>query len=66
MDVDTNESMCTSTCKRNDLGGPHRSVLEFTRTNKNTELKLTGEKLDDNSVSLVLRIADLCGTTFYC
>nr|WLC21223.1 kinase WNK4 [Oryza sativa] len=61
MDVDTNESMCTSTCKRNDLGGPHRSVLEFTRTNKNTELKLTGEKLDDNSVSLVLRIADLCG-----
>uniref|UniRef100_A0A0E0K3H5 non-specific serine/threonine protein kinase n=1 Tax=Oryza punctata TaxID=4537 RepID=A0A0E0K3H5_ORYPU len=61
MDVDTNESMCTSTGKRNDLGGPHRSVLEFTRTNKNTELKLTGEKLDDNSVSLVLRIADLCG-----
>ncbi|XP_015689518.1 probable serine/threonine-protein kinase WNK4 isoform X2 [Oryza brachyantha] len=61
MDVDTHESMCTSTGKRNDFGGPQRSVLEFTRTNKNTELKLTGEKLDDNSVSLVLRIADLCG-----
>uniref|UniRef100_A0A0D9VJD7 non-specific serine/threonine protein kinase n=1 Tax=Leersia perrieri TaxID=77586 RepID=A0A0D9VJD7_9ORYZ len=61
MDVDTHESMCTSSDKRSDLVGPHRSVLEFTRTNKNTELKLTGEKLDDNSVSLVLRIADLCG-----
>ncbi|KAG8059914.1 hypothetical protein GUJ93_ZPchr0002g24700 [Zizania palustris] len=61
MDIDTHESMSTSTGKKSDLVATHRSVLEFTRTNKNTELKLTGEKLDDNSVSLVLRIADLCG-----
>ncbi|KAL5207638.1 hypothetical protein ABZP36_032073 [Zizania latifolia] len=61
MDVDTHESMSTSTGKKSDLVATHRSVLEFTRTNKNTELKLTGEKLDENSVSLVLRIADLCG-----
>ncbi|KAL5211249.1 hypothetical protein ABZP36_022096 [Zizania latifolia] len=61
MDVDTHESMSTSTSKKSDIVATHRSVLEFTRTNKNMELKLMGEKLDDNSVSLVLRIADLCG-----
>ncbi|KAM0827150.1 hypothetical protein ACQ4PT_068386 [Festuca glaucescens] len=61
MDVDTRESMCASSCKKNVLVAPHTSVLEFTRTNRNTELNLKGEKLDDSSVSLVLRIADLCG-----
>uniref|UniRef100_A0ACD5ZK88 Uncharacterized protein n=1 Tax=Avena sativa TaxID=4498 RepID=A0ACD5ZK88_AVESA len=61
MDVDTRESMCASSCKKNILVAPHTSVLEFTRTNGNTELNLKGEKLDDSSVSLVLRIADLCG-----
>jgi WNK lysine deficient protein kinase len=61
MDVDTRESICASPCKKNVLIAPHTSVLEFTRTNRNTELNLKGEKLDDNSVSLVLRIADLCG-----
>jgi WNK lysine deficient protein kinase len=61
MDVDTRESMCASPCKKNVLVAPHTPVLEFTRTNRNTELNLKGEKLDDSSVSLVLRIADLCG-----
>lgn len=61
MDVDTRESIFASPCKKNVLIAPHTSVLEFTRTNRNTELNLKGEKLDDNSVSLVLRIADLCG-----
>lgn len=61
MDVDTRESICASPCKKNVLIAPHTSVLEFTRTNRNTELNLKGEKLDDSSVSLVLRIADLCG-----
>ncbi|KQK00731.1 hypothetical protein BRADI_3g51457v3 [Brachypodium distachyon] len=60
MDVDTRESMYASSGRKNDLA-PHASMLEFTRTNKNTELNLKGEKLDDSSVSLVLRIADLCG-----
>ncbi|KAL6633798.1 hypothetical protein ACP70R_026469 [Stipagrostis hirtigluma subsp. patula] len=59
MDVDT--SSPSSSGKENYCLAPHTPVLEFTRTNKNTELKLKGEKLDNNSVSLVLRIADLSG-----
>ncbi|XP_066319155.1 probable serine/threonine-protein kinase WNK4 isoform X2 [Miscanthus floridulus] len=61
MDVDTFESSPTNSGKENGCVAPHTPVLEFTRTNKNTELKLKGEKLDNNSVSLVLRIADLSG-----
>ncbi|TVU27976.1 hypothetical protein EJB05_19482 [Eragrostis curvula] len=61
MDVDTCESSPTSSGKANGCVTPHKPVLEFTGTNKNTELKLKGEKLDNNSVSLVLRIADACG-----
>nr|CAB3450662.1 unnamed protein product [Digitaria exilis] len=64
MDVDTCESSPASSVKENGCVAPvtpHAPVLEFTRTNKNTELKLKGEKLDNNSVSLVLRIADLSG-----
>lgn len=61
MDVDTTESRPASLGKENGCVGPHTPALEFTRTNKNTELKLKGEKLDNNLVSLVLRIADLSG-----
>ncbi|KAG2652990.1 hypothetical protein PVAP13_1NG399700 [Panicum virgatum] len=61
MDVDTCESSPASSGKEKGYVAPHAQVLEFTRTNKNTELKLKGEKLDNSSVSLVLRIADLSG-----
>ncbi|CAL4884639.1 unnamed protein product [Urochloa decumbens] len=61
MDVDTCESNRASSGKENGCLASHTPVLEFTRTNNNTELKLKGEKLDNNSVSLVLRIADLSG-----
>ncbi|OEL25390.1 putative serine/threonine-protein kinase WNK4, partial [Dichanthelium oligosanthes] len=61
MDVDTCESSSANSGKENGCVALHAPVLEFTRTNKNTELKLKGEKLDNNSVSLVLRIADLSG-----
>ncbi|CAN6246603.1 unnamed protein product [Urochloa humidicola] len=61
MDVDTCESSRASSGKENGCVASHAPVLEFTRTNNNTELKLKGEKLDNNSVSLVLRIADLSG-----
>ncbi|KAL6899497.1 hypothetical protein ACP4OV_006155 [Aristida adscensionis] len=61
MDVDTRESSPPSSGRENSCAAPHTSALEFTRTNKNTELNLKGEKLDNNSVSLVLRIADLSG-----
>ncbi|KAJ1280558.1 hypothetical protein BS78_04G242400 [Paspalum vaginatum] len=61
MDVDTTESNSASLDKENGCVAPLTPVLEFTRTNKNTELKLKGEKIDSNSVSLVLRITDLSG-----
>ncbi|CAN6239620.1 unnamed protein product [Urochloa humidicola] len=61
MDVDTCESSRGSSGKENGCVVSHTPVLEFTRTNNNTELKLKGDKLDNNSVSLVLRIADLSG-----
>lgn len=62
MDVDTCDSSPASSDKANDCVTPHKPVLEFRGTNRNTELKLKGEKLDNNSVSLVLRIAGICGT----
>lgn len=65
MDVDTRESMCARSGEENVLVTPHKSVLEFTRTNRNTELNLKGEKVDDSSVSLVLRISDLCGMAYF-
>lgn len=65
MDVDTCESTSASSGKENGCVAPHTPVLEFTRTNKNTELKLKGEKLDNNSVSLVLRITDLSGMAYF-
>jgi WNK lysine deficient protein kinase len=65
MEVDTFGSSPTNSGKENGCVAPHTPVLEFTRTNKNTELKLKGEKLDNNSVSLVLRIADLSGMHYF-
>jgi WNK lysine deficient protein kinase len=62
MDVDTCDSSPASSGKANVCVTPQKPVLEFRGTNRNTELKLKGEKLDSNSVSLVLRIADICGT----
>ncbi|CAN6480672.1 unnamed protein product [Victoria cruziana] len=46
------------TSKTSSFGLP---CLEFERSNRNHEFKLKGEKSDANSVSLILRIADLCG-----
>ncbi|KAG5552708.1 hypothetical protein RHGRI_010716 [Rhododendron griersonianum] len=37
------------------------SVMEFKALNERNEFRLTGERRDGNSASLVLRIADLCG-----
>ncbi|KAK3154883.1 hypothetical protein QOZ80_2BG0196200 [Eleusine coracana subsp. coracana] len=61
MDVDTCASSPASSSKENGYVTPHKPALEFTGTNKNTEIRLKGEKLDNNSVSLVLRIADMSG-----
>lgn len=59
MDIDPehNQSACTdSNCE-----SPHAKVLEFQRFHRNNEFKLRGEKNDDSSISLTLRIADPCG-----
>ncbi|KAA8529920.1 hypothetical protein F0562_034476 [Nyssa sinensis] len=40
---------------------PHCKVLELQRSNEKTEIRLRGQKNGENSISLSLRIADLCG-----
>ncbi|KAK4476322.1 hypothetical protein RD792_015467 [Penstemon davidsonii] len=59
MDIDHeyNQSMCTDS----NSGSPHSSVLEFQRSHQNNEFRLKGKKIDDNSISLTLRIADQAG-----
>ncbi|CAL5379654.1 unnamed protein product [Camellia sinensis] len=37
------------------------SVLEFKISNEKSEFRLRGERVDENSISLTLRIADTCG-----
>ncbi|KAK9279668.1 hypothetical protein L1049_013348 [Liquidambar formosana] len=61
MDIDSEyKQLSLSTCTE-DNGSPHCPVLEFQRVNKNNEFRLRGQKNDDNSISLTLRIADLSG-----
>ncbi|KAM1019578.1 hypothetical protein ACFX13_041654 [Malus domestica] len=60
MDIDTDyKQLSISTCTGSNNGSPQ--VLEFQRTHKNNEFRLSGIKNDDDSVSLTLRIADACG-----
>ncbi|TKY61234.1 serine/threonine-protein kinase WNK4 [Spatholobus suberectus] len=40
---------------------PHCLVHEVQKVYKNNEFRLKGTKNDDNSISLILHIADLCG-----
>ncbi|XP_010247273.1 PREDICTED: probable serine/threonine-protein kinase WNK6 isoform X2 [Nelumbo nucifera] len=42
-------------------GGSHSPCLEVQRTNRGNYFKLKGERSDENSVSLILRIADQSG-----
>ncbi|KAF6153676.1 hypothetical protein GIB67_000909 [Kingdonia uniflora] len=60
MDIDS-EYKQLSISTENSTITPHFPTLELQRTNKSNEFKLKGEKNDENSVSLVLRIADSCG-----
>lgn len=57
IDPDYNQSVYTDS----NCGTPHSSVLEFRRTHHNNEFRLRGNKNDDNSISLTLRIADKGG-----
>ncbi|KAH6819654.1 with no lysine kinase 6 [Perilla frutescens var. frutescens] len=56
MDIDPEYAYTDS-----NSGTPHSSVLEFKRMHHNNEFRLRGNKNDDNSVSLTLRIADKGG-----
>ncbi|KAJ8512507.1 hypothetical protein OPV22_002941 [Ensete ventricosum] len=62
MDIDSDyKSVPTSTGTENSNLTALTPALEFQRTNRNNEFKLKGQKIDDNSVSLILRIADTHG-----
>ncbi|KAG1354557.1 Serine/threonine-protein kinase WNK8 [Cocos nucifera] len=62
MEIDCdNKSVPRSSSTENNSTTPHACVLEFQRINGNNEFRLKGEKNDDSSVSLILRIADSCG-----
>ncbi|KAG8363239.1 hypothetical protein BUALT_Bualt19G0001400 [Buddleja alternifolia] len=54
IDPDYNQSVCTDSIS----GSPCSSVLEFCRLRQNNEFRLKGEKNNDNSISLTLRIED--------
>ncbi|KAJ8748578.1 hypothetical protein K2173_003479 [Erythroxylum novogranatense] len=62
MDMDTDiEQICLSANDGSKNDSSNWPVLEFQRAHKNNEFRLRGEKNDDNSVSLTLRIADPSG-----
>ncbi|KAK3005529.1 hypothetical protein RJ639_016369 [Escallonia herrerae] len=62
MEIDANlNKVSSSTCTKSTTETPHLSYLEFQRFNERNDFRLRGEKIDDNSISLTLRIADLCG-----
>lgn len=62
MDIDIDHKQHSlSTYAESNSGSPHFSVVEFQTMNKNNEFRLRGNKNDENSVALTLRIADSNG-----
>lgn len=61
MEVDSDRKSLHISIDTEHSTSPHEQVLEFQRTNGTNEFRLKGEKNDDDSVSLVLRIADSVG-----
>ncbi|XP_062168994.1 serine/threonine-protein kinase WNK8-like isoform X2 [Alnus glutinosa] len=62
MDIDSNCKMLSAGSSTKTINGTsNSSTLEFQRFTANNEFRLKGEKIDDNTISLTLRIADLCG-----
>lgn len=62
MDIDSDDKRLSfSTCTENKKECYKYPVLQFQRMNNNNEVRLKGKKIDDNSISLNLRIADLSG-----
>ncbi|RDX96243.1 putative serine/threonine-protein kinase WNK4, partial [Mucuna pruriens] len=61
LDVDHRHTSLSTSIGESNQESLHFPILEVRRTHKNIEFRLKGTKNDDNSVSLTLRIADLCG-----
>lgn len=63
MDMDTNDKKLVSLSSHIKClsGAPRFPVLQFERFNKNNLFELQGERIDDNSISMTLHIADSCG-----
>ncbi|KAA0048870.1 putative serine/threonine-protein kinase WNK7 [Cucumis melo var. makuwa] len=59
MDIDIDHKLHSlSNYAESNSGSPRFPVVEFQTMNKNNEFRLRGNKNDDNSVALTLRIAD--------
>ncbi|XVE58132.1 hypothetical protein DITRI_Ditri04bG0145700 [Diplodiscus trichospermus] len=62
MDIDPNcKKLPINSSTPNIKETPRLSTLELQCLTENNEFRLKGEKNDDNTISLTLRIADLCG-----
>lgn len=62
MDIDYDYKLASvSSSTKTGNGIPCSPRLEFQRTNRSYGFRLEGEKNEDNTVSLILRIADPCG-----
>ncbi|KAK7285759.1 hypothetical protein RJT34_20540 [Clitoria ternatea] len=61
LDVDWKHVSISTWTDESSQGSPHCPIHEVERTYKNNEFKLKGTKSDDNSISLIMRIADSCG-----
>lgn len=62
MEIDSDyKKLSLSTNIETSNGTSRPRSLEFQRINRSNEFRLKGEKNDENSISLILRIADPCG-----
>ncbi|XP_077234461.1 putative serine/threonine-protein kinase WNK6 [Tasmannia lanceolata] len=61
MDLDSDYKQLSNSGSTSSDGALQFSSLEFQKINRNNEFRLKGEKTDEKSVSLILRIADPCG-----
>ncbi|XP_048229770.1 probable serine/threonine-protein kinase WNK10 isoform X2 [Ricinus communis] len=62
MDIDSNhKKLSVGSCTKSMDESLHFSTSEFQRLTVKNEFRLRGEKNDDNTISLTLRIVDRCG-----
>lgn len=67
MDIDPNYFKVTGSTNVNGMNGfPLFSTLEMQAHNERNEFRVKGERYDDKSISLTLRIAGLQGKLFCC